>query len=163
MMQRQSPPRFLSLGVILGALVVGFGLFLALALVVNFSRPTRMPVGVVTAALTVVPLPSATPTLTPLPEATQPSDDNPPEPPPGELALGAFVKVSGTEGAGLRLRIKPGLEFEPVYLGMEDEIFKIEAGPEQTNDYIWWYLIAPFDPDRSGWAVSNYLEAVQEP
>jgi hypothetical protein len=163
MMQRQSPPRFLSLGVILGALVVGLGLFLALALVVNFSRPTRMPVGVVTAALTVVPLPSATPTLTPLPETTQPSDDNPPEPPPGELALGAFVKVSGTEGAGLRLRIKPGLEFEPVYLGMEDEIFKIEAGPEQANDYIWWYLIAPFDPDRSGWAVSNYLEAVQEP
>ena len=163
MRQPQRRPTLMSLGVILGALVVGFGLFLTLALVVNFSRPARVPVGVVTAALTVVPLPSATPTPTSLPEVTQPGDGDLPEPPPGELAIGAFVKVSGTEGAGLRLRTEPGLDFEPVYLGMEDEIFKIEAGPEQANDYTWWYLVAPFDPDRNGWAVSNYLEAVQEP
>ncbi len=154
---------FAGLEIFIGAGVVGFGLFLSLALVVNYSRPARSPVGVVTAALTVVPLPSATPSPTPLPETSQPEDGNPPDPPPGVLEVGAFVKVSGTEGAGLRLRIKPGLDFEPVYLGMEDEIFKIEAGPEQVDDYTWWYLVAPFDPDRIGWAVSNYLEAVQEP
>lgn len=156
-------PAFSGLGVIIGAVVVGLGLFFALVMVVNFSRPARTPVGVVTAALTVVPLPSPTPTPSPLPDELPPEAENLPPPPPGELAIGAFVKVSGTEGAGLRLRVKPGLDFEPVYLGMEDEIFKIEGGPEQANDYIWWYLVAPFDPDRNGWAVSNYLEAVSEP
>jgi hypothetical protein len=156
-------PAFGSLGVIIGAVVVGLGLFLSLVGLVNFSRPDRAPVGLVTVALTVVPLPSPTPTATAVPDDLLPEDESLPSPPPGELAIGAFVKVSGTEGAGLRLRIKPGLDFEPVYLGMEDEIFKIEAGPEQANDYTWWYLVAPFDPDRNGWAVSNYLEAVSEP
>lgn len=163
MNREKKSPVFAGLGVIIGAVVVGLGLFFALALIVNFSRPARAPVGVVTAALTVVPLPSATPTPTVIPEDLLPDAEQLPAPPPGELAIGAFVKVSGTEGAGLRLRIKPGLDFEPIYLGIEDEIFKIEAGPEQANDYTWWYLVAPFDPDRNGWAVSNYLEAVSEP
>jgi hypothetical protein len=163
-MKRQpNSPTVLNLGVIIAALVVGSGLFLSLALIFYNSRPARTPVGVVTAALTIVPVSSATPTQTPQPEEIPSDTSLPPEPPSGEFTVGSFVKVNGTEGAGLRLRIEPGLGFQPVYLGMEDEIFKIEAGPQQADDYTWWYLVAPFDPDRKGWAVSNYLEPVQNP
>lgn len=154
---------FLTPGVVIGALVVGGGLFLSLLLVVYGSRPARTPVGVVTAALTVITIPTSTPTMVPETQEPPSNPDEPPPPPPGELGIGAFVKVSGTEGAGLRLRNNPGLDNEPLYLGMEDEIFKIEDGPIESDGYLWWYLAAPFEPDRNGWAVSNYLEPVQEP
>ena len=75
-------PAFIGLGVIIGAVVVGLGLFLALALIVQFSRPDRTPVGVVTAALTVVPLPSSTPTPTAVPEDLLPDVEHMPSPPP---------------------------------------------------------------------------------
>jgi hypothetical protein len=74
-----------------------------------------------------------------------------------------FVKISGTEGAGLRLRSQPGLDYQPRFLGIEDEIFQIEDGPESADGYVWWYLVAPFEANRNGWAVSNYLEVIQEP
>ena len=73
------------------------------------------------------------------------------------------MKINGTEGAGLRLRSLPGLEYEPRFLGVEDEIYQIEDGPKESDDYVWWYLVAPFEPNRNGWAVSNYLQVVQEP
>lgn len=153
----------LTIEVIIGAVVIGGGLFFSLAFLLNSSRPTRVPVGVVTAALTVVPLPTASPTLPPSPQVTLVETNTAPTAGSSELQLGSFVQVSGTGGLGLRLRSNPGLDFEPVYVGMEDEIFRIEDGPQSANDYIWWYLVAPFDPERNGWAVSNYLQPVQEP
>jgi hypothetical protein len=148
-------------GILIGALVVGGGLALTTILIINWDRPPRAPVGVVTAALTVVPVPTVTPTSI----FTEPTENpnEPQAPPAGELAIGAFVKITGTEGSGLRLRSNPGLGFEPLFLGMEDEIFKIEAGPQEADGYEWWYLVAPFESERNGWAVSNYLEPDQEP
>jgi hypothetical protein len=130
---------------------------------ITWSKPPRPPVGLVTAVLTVVPAPTPTPTQA-LTEAALPLDEPLPEAASdGIFSLGAFVKVSGTGGAGLRLRSSPGLEGDPQFLGLEDEIFKIEAGPEEADGYIWWYLVAPFEEGRNGWAAANYLEIVQEP
>jgi len=33
-------------------------------------------------------------------------------------------------------------------------------GPEQADGFIWWYLEAPYDTSRSGWAASQYLGLV---
>jgi len=147
----------------MGAIVFGVGLFLFLILVLNWSRPPKTPVGVVTAALTVIPVPTITNTPMINPETPESDLDYPEAPPIGDIRVGAFVKISGTGGAGLRLRFNPGLDAEPQFLGIDDEIFKIDSGPEESDGYTWWYLIAPFDPSRNGWAVSNYLEVVQEP
>lgn len=156
--------RFITPGVVIGALVLGGGLFIVSYYLINWSRPPRTPAGVVTAALTVIPAPTSTQqSFTPTPEEPTPNPEEPPPPPAGELTIGAFVKISGTEGAGLRLRINPGLDHEPLYLGLESEVFEIEDGPQEADGYVWWYLVAPFDPSRSGWAVSNYLEVIQEP
>lgn len=77
--------------------------------------------------------------------------------------MGAAVQIAGTGGDGLRLRNEPGLQGEVKYLGLEGEIFTIEEGPIQADDYTWWFLVAPYDETVRGWAVSNYLKAVQSP
>jgi hypothetical protein len=117
---------------------------------------------VVTAALTVIPAPTITPIQAVITEETG-FDTEIPQTTPGLISLDAFVKVSGTGGAGLRLRSSPGLQGTPQYLGLEDEIFKVESGPEEADGYTWWYLVAPFESNRKGWAAANYLEIVQEP
>ena len=127
------------------------------------SRPQRKPIGDVTVALTVIPALTRTPTQVPTDEDISPESTFPVGNPDSDLSIGAFVKVSGTGGAGLRLRLNPGLEAEPQFLGFEDEIFKIEEGPEEVDGYTWWYLVAPFESERIGWAAANYLEIVQEP
>jgi hypothetical protein len=150
--------------VAVGALILGAGLFLLVVLIINISRPPRVPIGLVTAALTVIPAPSATlPPPTSLPEEPTPAPDEPPAPPAGELGIGTFVEISGTGGDGLRLREAPGLENRMKFLGVESEIFKIEDGPQEVDGYTWWFLAAPFNESRNGWAVSNFLAVIPNP
>jgi hypothetical protein len=145
------------------SIFIGVGLFLLVLFLVNFNRPERTPVGVVTAMLTVIPAPTDTPAPpTSTPSTPTPSPGDIPSA-PGNLSVGAFVQVSGTEGDGLRLRQGPGLEFDPEYLGLEAEIFEIIDGPQNADGYIWWHLVTPSDETRNGWAVSNYLEIVENP
>ena len=154
--------RILTIGVVFGGFVVGASLLLFFFSVLGWKRPPQQPDGVVKVALTVVPVPSATLTPTILVTST-PDAALVPTPLDGDFVLDSYVKVVGTGGAGLRLRVNPGLDYEPIYLGMEDEIFKVDDGPQLADGYTWWLLVAPFEPERQGWAVSNYLESVQEP
>jgi hypothetical protein len=155
--------RLLSPIVLIGAFFFGGLLFLIVLFLITVSRPTPQPVGVVTAALTIIPIPTNTVTPIPTIESNLPDSNGSQTLPPGDFEIGSFVKVRGTDGAGLRLRSDPGHSSEPLFLGIEHEIFKIEAGPQEDDGYIWWFLVAPFDEGRKGWAVSNYLEVVQEP
>ncbi len=156
--------KLLTPGVIIGTLLFGGFLVLMTLALINVSRPPQSPAGIVTAALTVIPAPTkAPPTPTTVPETPTPMPGVPPAPAQGDLGVGSFVEIVGTEGAGLRMRVAPGLNQTPEFVGLENEIFKIEAGPEEADGYSWWFLVAPFEPDRSGWAVSNYLQPVQEP
>lgn len=113
------------------------------------------------AIITVIPVPTYTPT--PLP--TQP--DIPVATPTVEPAVGinldGYVKISGTEGEGLRLRRDPSLDGEIVNIGLEGEIFRVIGGPEERDGYLWWQLETPLNSARRGWAVSNYLEFAQSP
>jgi hypothetical protein len=153
-------------GVILAALGLAVALLLGVSLLIAASKPARSPAGLVTAALTVIPIPSSTP-LPPTPLPVTPTvtlDPNlPPAPPTGEISVGVFVQISGTGGDGLRLRSGPGLANEPQFLGFEGEIFQVEDGPVQADGYVWWRLQAPAGEQRQGWAVSNYLQFVQNP
>ena len=47
--------------------------------------------------------------------------------------------------------------------GAEEEIFLVADGPQQVDNYTWWYLVGPFDESRHGWAVANFLRVVQNP
>ncbi len=113
------------------------------------------------AELMVIPMPTSTPTLPPtltpivLPTPTAQVDDG--------IQSGGHVRISGTEGEGLRLRVDPSLESDIIYLGLEGEIFLVREGPVDADGYIWWELEAPLNASRQGWAVSHFLLPVQSP
>ena len=131
-------------------------------LLLNLTRLPRTPVGLVTAMLTVIPAPTETP-VPPTPAPVTPSAIPDVPPAPGDIVIGAYVQVSGTGGDGLRVREGPGLGYEPEFVGLESEVFQAIAGPQEVDGYIWWHLAAPYDESINGWAVSNYLEVVEEP
>ena len=138
---------------IAGALIVLFGLLVLFLPIPTAQSPDTQ------AALVVIPAPS--PTLTP----THPVETLTPTRPPsvGGISIGSYVQISGTEGEGLRLRSGPGTSNPPRLLGMDAEVFKVVDGPKMADDYTWWYLEAPYDPGRSGWAASKYLRVVNAP
>jgi hypothetical protein len=155
--------------VVLGSLGFAVSLFLATLLLFWFARPVPVPAGLTTADMLVIARPTETPTARfPTPtetvvETLTPSPSPLPLPPAEDLTVGAFVQVSGTGTDGLRLRIEPGLAGKVRFLAIEAEVFQIRDGPEEVDGYTWWYLVAPFEETRNGWAVSNYLSLVQNP
>jgi hypothetical protein len=143
--------------VILGALLVAGVLIGVVAALLFFYPLPETASGKSAALLTVIPAPS----LTPMPQITTPE---PTEGPSGEIiggiGVGMYVQISGTEGDGLRLRSGPSRNDEPRFLGYESEVFMVKDGPRFSDDLTWWFLEAPYDPGRSGWAASQYLAVV---
>lgn len=147
-------------------LIISIGLAVVLLAVVFVflwsTLPAQSAVTAPTAILTVIPAPAAT--LTP----TRPVVSLTPSVTPtlnltvdgGSIQVGAYVQISGTGGDGLRLREGPGTEYEPIFLGREAEVFKVTDGPKEGSGYTWYYLVAPYDTSRSGWAVANFLQVV---
>jgi hypothetical protein len=144
-------------------LVIG-ALILTLA-VLWFNRSAPASPGPPTAIITMIPAPTPTlPGTTPTP-LVSPTPTNRPDPTliPGTIDIGAFVQIVGTGGDGLRLRRSPGLESEALFLGSESEVFEVQDGPQISDDFTWWFLVAPFDENRRGWAVAPYLAVIQNP
>lgn len=149
-----------------GAIIFAVLLCLALAGLVYFSKPQATPPVESTPVIALIPAPTQTLIFTPTPNVSPtPTLDVPPSPPPGSFAVGAFVQISGTGGDGLRLRTGPGLDNPVGFLGLESEVFQVIDGPREADGFIWWLLESPYDEGqkRSGWAVSNYLQTVQNP
>jgi hypothetical protein len=151
--------------IIIAATILALLLFAVTFGLVWFTRPT-VPISThATAVMTVIPAPTATivwPTPTPLVPVT-PTSPAPPPPAEGVLSVGAYVQVTGTGGAGLRLRSDPSLDGRVLFLALESEVFQVTGGPNQADNYTWWYLVAPYEEARQGWAVSNYLAPAQNP
>ncbi|HOD45540.1 MAG TPA: helix-turn-helix domain-containing protein, partial [Anaerolineaceae bacterium] len=76
------------------------------------------------------------------------------------IGIGMYVQILGTGGDGLRLRSGAGMSYDPIFLGMEAEVFEVMDGPREGDGYMWWFLKAPYDPNRKGWARSDYLSVV---
>jgi hypothetical protein len=144
-------------GGVLGGLVLVAALFIW-PLLVSGEPAAPEPV------LTVIPFPTDTPT--PLPTATLPPTAVPtatstPPPVVGEFAPGQLVQIQGTQGDGLRLRSSPGLDSDVRFLALESEVFEVQEGPVQADDYIWWFLVNPYDNSKRGWGVANYMRATE--
>lgn len=153
---------FLNPWIILGSLFFGVALLACVFMVLVLTRPAPVTAGLPpTAVITVIAIPTATsapPTNTPAGPATL-TPSAAPLPEPGEFSIGSLVQIAGTGGDGLRLRVEPGLDSQVRLLGLESEVFQVRDGPREVDGFTWWYLVAPFDETRSGWAVANYLAA----
>ena len=111
-------------------------------------------------------IPASTSTIrfvTPSPMPISPTPPPTSTPLPGTIALNTYVQITGTAGDGLRIRVSPALSSDPLFLGFDSEVFLVTDGPSQADGYTWWYLTAPYDQTRSGWAVVNYLSYVPSP
>ena len=150
--------------VIIGMAVIGGLIMLGTVALAYFSRPPATSFGVPTAVVTILPAATATPLIPPteLPQLTMTQEALPP-PPPGEINIGAFVQISGTDGKGLNLRDSAGLDAGVLYLGIDSEVFVVTQGPEEIDGLIWWYIEGFADASRKGWAASNFLRVIQNP
>ena len=151
--------RYATPQVIIAALALG-GLLIAAAAYAMFAflpaSTTEDPV----AALTWIPGPSNTPapTATSVPTSTPTPSFEPP--PSGQMGVGAYVQIVGTEGRGLNIRNAPGLSTTVQFLAYDAEVFVVRDGPREVDGLTWWYLVTPVDAARAGWAAGTYLEVV---
>ncbi len=144
----------------LGSLGVMVALAIVLVILIQSSFPETAKQPVPTQYFTVIPAPSIT---SPVTAPTLPPGQDTPTPtavPAGEMGIGAYVQIFGTGGDGLRLRSGPSTDDSPLFLGKESEVFQIKDGPKESGGFTWWFLVAPYDDNRKGWAVQNYLSVV---
>jgi hypothetical protein len=162
-MKRNDLFALLNLKVLLGALGIAACLVLVTLASIGWTRPgPGRDFGFVPADLTVIPAPSSTPDVTPT-FTPDPLLVGTPTLAPDQIGLGGFVQITGTEGQGLRLRADPGLNSAPVSLGYDEEVFEVRDGPQEADGYTWWYLVAPYDETRAGWAAADFLGAIPSP
>jgi hypothetical protein len=144
--------------------LVSFGIAIILCLIIAgilvASQKKQSAALMPTAVYTLIPAPSQTVTVNPVlsssptPETKLTIDG---------ISQGIYVQIQGTGGEGLRLRKDAGVDQDPLFLGMESEVFLVKDGPKQVDGYVWWYLVAPYDENRKGWAASKYLAVVAAP
>src|SRR5512134_1712556 len=146
--------------VVLGAFALAGVLTLITAIGIGLtSSPPASDVGFAPADLTVIPAPTGTsgapptPTIDPFATPTTPAG----------VAIGNYVQITGTEGQGLRIRAEPGLGGAFQFLAYDAEVFVIQDGPREVDGYVWWYLVAPYDETRVGWAAADFLTYIPEP
>lgn len=119
---------------------------------------TAPPAQTIAPVFTIIPVSSATPTLA----ANLPTPSATPTYPFIEdgISIGAIVQITGTGISGLRLREGPGTTYTSRFIGMEEEVFEVKDGPEFGDGFTWWFLEAPFDSSRSGWAAGEFLSVI---
>jgi hypothetical protein len=153
---------YLNRSVIFGAIGFAGGLIIVTLIFIGWTSPRLSPsVGFAPADLTIIPAPTHTPNVTPVP-TINPSLVTPTLA-PNTIGIGAYVQISGTEGEGLRIRSAPGLSGDTVFFGGESEVFVVRKGSEVADGYTWWYLVAPYDEARAGWAAADFLAVVPSP
>jgi hypothetical protein len=112
------------------------------------------------AIFTVIPAPTATVIL---PTEVIPTPTlSPEEIESGKIQIDIMVQITGTEGAGLRLRAEPGVSAAPIVLGKDGEEFLVKDGPSHKDGFNWWKLESQKDASRTGWAAADYLAVVPE-
>jgi hypothetical protein len=124
-------------------------------LLLRILLPPLSPIPIPTAVIAIIPAPTSTSTVSPdlFPTQTQEAQS-------GSVAgirVGIFVQITGTGNGGLRFRSSPGTSNDTLFIASESEVFEVKDGPITKDNFIWWYLSAPYDTSRSGWAVAQYL------
>ncbi len=152
--------RRISVWIYLAGVLAGAGLFCGSIVLLVLAKPAVAPGGPEpTAIITLIPAPTSTQTLPanlfPTPTTTAQSVVI------GGIGKGLYVQISGTGGDGLRLRSSASTSSEVRFIGYESEVFLVTDGPQNADGYVWWYLTAPYDETRSGWAAANYLAPLE--
>ncbi len=162
-MNRNNLSSIINLRVILGALGIAGLLILITLISIGWTKPdpTR-EFGFAPADLTVIPAPTSTPDVTPT-FTPDPLIVGTATLAPNEIGIGGYVQITGTDGEGLRLRADPSLNGTPAFLGYDEEVFQVREGPQEADGYTWWYLVAPYDETRAGWAAADFLGAIPSP
>jgi Bacterial SH3 domain len=149
----------------IGSLLFALVLSAILIMVLYTTRSDRSKLAVSTAILKII----AAPTYTLSPQTTQTGSGTPQptidqsETSSGEIKVGALVKVSGTGGDGLRMRVSPGLDNEVVFVVKDGDVLRVADGPQMVSNYTWWYLVSIDDENIRGWVVGNFLALSQNP
>ncbi len=146
--------------VILGGILLAGLLTLITAISIGLTSARQTAdIGFAPADLTVIPAPTSTSSA----PATATIDPFAPTPTPTGIAIGNYVQISGTDGEGLRIRSEPGLNGNPEFLGFDSEVFIVKDGPREADGFVWWYLVAPYDDTRVGWAAADFLTFIPAP
>ncbi len=141
----------LCLAGLLICLLSGYALLSRSRLIPHQSFPT--------AIITKIPIPTYTVQVS----NTAENELKPAEGNSSEISIGRYVQITGTGGVGLRMRLAPGTESAPQFIAMENEVFEVKDGPISVDDFIWWFLVAPYDKNRQGWAAGSYLAVITNP
>ncbi len=157
--------RYLTPGVLLGAISICALSFLAsLAWLIWIAPPAEKIIEAPGEGLILIPGPSSTPpdpSEEPIPTSTATATFTPLQ--PGEMGIGSYVQIVGTEGFGLNIRASAGLDGTINFLGYDAEVFGVTDGPLEVDGFTWWYLVTPVDKNRSGWAAAPFLSHVANP
>ncbi len=157
-MNRSHTPSLVNVWTVAGSVLIAGCLVLTTLVLIGWTRPRpASTLGFVPADLTIIPPSTATPS--PAPTATAGGTASA----QGQITVGGYVQITGTEGQGLRIRSAPGLNSDTVFRGEEAETFRVQDGPKQADGHTWWYLVAPYDQTRAGWAAADYLAVVPAP
>jgi hypothetical protein len=144
-----------------GALGVAVLLLILTFAWIEWTAPPAPGMSGLLAVVTVIPAPSATAA----PAATATFDPYAPTPTivVGQISIGTYVQISGTQGQGLRIRSQPGLNGKQMFLGFDTEVYTVVDGPRELDGYTWYSLAAINDQTRTGWAASNFLTVIPKP
>jgi hypothetical protein len=155
-----NPRQLFNKWVILGALLLAALLLLITAISIGLTSARQTAdVGFAPADLTVIPAPTSTSSA----PATPTIDPFAPTVAPTGIAIDNYVQITGTEGQGLRIRSEPNLSGEFEFLGYDEEVFLVKDGPREADGFVWWYLVAPYDETRVGWAAADFLTYIPSP
>jgi hypothetical protein len=155
--------RILTSRTMAGALGVTVLLLILIFIWIEWTAPPAPVPGNFLAVLTVIPAPSSTPPIPPTATLDPNAPTVIPTPAPGQIAIGSYVQIKGTDGQGLRLRSAPGLNSDQLFLGYDSEVYLVQDGPSPADGYTWYYLVAPYEANRAGWAASDFLNLIPPP
>lgn len=82
-------------------------------------------------------------------------------PTPEVVAVGKTIVVVDVGDQQLNVRDNAGVSGTTViFRAPEQSQFVIVEGPTQADGLTWWRIQDPNNPNRNGWAASNYLQAL---
>lgn len=148
--------------VFIGIIAIAVLALIVTCVLIEWFAP-RAASGDVIALLTVIPAPSGTPLPPPTPTVDLNAPTATPTLAPGQIAVGSYVQIKGTDGLGLRIRSAPGLNGNPLFIAFDAEVFLVNGGPRQSDGYTWYSLVAPYDETRTGWAASDFFTIIPPP
>jgi hypothetical protein len=128
------------LGVVTITVLGGLWLFTKAPASPDGARPTAI---IWTATPTPTATPVPTPTLAPVP--------------PDTVGVGVRVMVTGTGDVGLSIRAEPNTTAERLDVALEGETLLVVSGPQEADNYTWWFVRDEATPEREGWVAADYL------